>query len=119
MSLPPAATYTVQPVEPTRLVADGDAIELGDRVFVVLHLPGHTPGSIALWEADTGILFSGDVIYDGLLLDDLPGSDISDYVVSMERLRALPVSAVHAGHYPSFGRGRFLQLIDDYLRSRG
>lgn len=113
------ATYAVQPVEPTWLVADGEVIDLGDRAFVVLHLPGHTPGSIALWEAETGVLFPGDVIYDGLLLDDLPGSDIAEYVASMERLRALPVSVVHAGHYPSFGRERFLQLIGDYLHRRG
>jgi len=113
------AAYTVQPVEPTWLVEDGDVIDLGDRAFAVLHLPGHTPGSIGLWEAATGVLFSGDVIYDGLLLDELPGSDISEYVASMERLRALPVTAVHAGHYPSFGSDRFLHLIDSYLRKRG
>ncbi len=113
------AAYTVRPVEPTWLVEDGDVIDLGDRAFAVLHLPGHTPGSIALWEAEPGVLFSGDVIYDGLLLDELPGSDISEYVASMERLRALPVSVVHAGHYPSFGRDRFLQLIGGYLRRRG
>lgn len=113
------ATYAVQPVEPTWLVDDGEVIDLGDRAFVVLHLPGHTPGSIALWEVGTGVLFPGDVIYDGLLLGDLPGSDIGDYVASMERLRALPVSVVHAGHYPSFGRERFVQLIGDYLQRRG
>lgn len=113
------ANYAVQPVEPTWLVDDGDVIDLGGRAFVVLHLPGHTPGSIALWEAETGVLFPGDVIYDGLLLDDLPESDIAGYVSSMERLRTLPVSAVHAGHYPSFGRERFVQLIGDYLHKRG
>ncbi len=113
------AAYTVQPAEPTWLVEDGDVIDLGDRAFAVLHLPGHTPGSIALWEAETSALFSGDVIYDGLLLDELPGSDIADYLATMERLRALPVSVVHAGHYDSFGRERFLQLIDGYVGRRG
>ena len=113
------AKYAVQPVEPTRLVDEGDVIDLGDRAFAVLHLPGHTPGSIALWEAETGVLFAGDVIYDGLLLDELPWSDIADYVASMERLLALPVGIVHTGHYASFGRERFAQLIDGYLRQRG
>ena len=112
------AAYTCQPVEPTQLVDEGDLIDLGDRAFAVLHLPGHTPGSIALWEAATGILFSGDVIYDGLLLDELTGSDIPAYIRSMRRLRALPISIVHAGHYPSFGRDRFVQLIDAYLQHR-
>ena len=44
---------------------------LGDRHFEVLHLPGHSPGSIGLWERRTGILFSGDALYDGPLLDEL------------------------------------------------
>ena len=58
-----ADIFTAAP--PTRLVADGDVIDLGDRQFEVLHLPGHSPGGIALWESATGTLFSGDVVYDG------------------------------------------------------
>ena len=44
------AAYAIEPAPATRLVADGDVIELGDRAFEVLHLPGHSPGSIGLWE---------------------------------------------------------------------
>ena len=44
----------------TTLLDDGDVVDLGDRAFEVLHLPGHSPGSIGLWEAATGVLFSGD-----------------------------------------------------------
>jgi glyoxylase-like metal-dependent hydrolase (beta-lactamase superfamily II) len=51
-------------------------IDLCDRVFEVLHLPGHSPGSIGLWERQTGTLFSGDAIYDGPLLDELRDSNI-------------------------------------------
>jgi glyoxylase-like metal-dependent hydrolase (beta-lactamase superfamily II) len=69
-------TYHVLPAPATRVVDEGDVIDAGDRRFEVLHLPGHSPGSIGLWEAKTGILFSGDAIYDGPLLDELPGSDI-------------------------------------------
>ena len=88
----------------TRLLADGDVVDLGDRAFEVLHLPGHSPGSIGLWEAATGVLFSGDAVYDGPLLDELDGSDVDGYVATMRRLRELPVTVVHAGHEPSFGR---------------
>ena len=42
-----------------RIVEEGDIVDTGDRRFEVLHLPGHSPGSIGLWEATTGILFSG------------------------------------------------------------
>jgi glyoxylase-like metal-dependent hydrolase (beta-lactamase superfamily II) len=93
-------------------------IDLGDRAFEVLHLPGHSPGSIGLWEQATGTLFSGDAIYDGALLDELPESDIVAYIRTMRRLRELPVSVVHAGHEPSFGRARLHELIDSYLGRR-
>ena len=88
---------------------------MGDRAFEVLHLPGHSRGSIGLWEQSTGTLFSGDAIYDGPLLDELPESDIVAYIRTMKRLRGLPVSVVHAGHEPSFGRDRLHELIDSYL----
>ena len=64
------------PAPATRLLDEGDTVDLGDRHFEVLHLPGHSPGSIGLWEESTGILFSGDAAYDGPLLDELDGSDI-------------------------------------------
>ena len=102
----------------TRVVEDGDVIDTGDRRFEVLHLPGHSPGSIGLWEAATGTLFSGDAIYDGPLIDTIAGCDIAAYVRTMERLRELPVGIVHGGHDPSFGRDRLIELIDDYLAWR-
>jgi len=111
-------TYHVLPAPATRVVDEGDVIDAGDRRFEVLHLPGHSPGSIGLWEAKTGILFSGDAIYDGPLLDELPGSDIPIYVATMKRLRDLPVTVVHAGHDPSFGRDRLCDLCDTYLAKR-
>ncbi|MCI0635910.1 MAG: MBL fold metallo-hydrolase [Actinobacteria bacterium] len=114
----PAAFETV-PATATRALTEGDAIDLGNRRFEVLHLPGHSPGSIGLWEAATGVLFSGDAVYDGPLLDNLPDSDVANYVCTMRRLRELPVSAVHAGHEASFGRERLLQLVDAYLAARG
>jgi glyoxylase-like metal-dependent hydrolase (beta-lactamase superfamily II) len=102
----------------TRLLDDGDIVDTGDRAFEVLHLPGHSPGSIGLWEAATGILFSGDAVYDGPLLDELEGSDIDDYVKTMERLRDLPVTVVHGGHEASFGRDRLVEICADYLSRR-
>lgn len=117
--LPPepyqSATYAVKKAPATRLVEDGDVIDLGNRVFEVIHTPGHSPGGIALWEAKTGILFSGDIHYDGLLIEDTYHSDAADYLRSMERLLALPVRVVHGGHFPSFGAERHHQLIRRWL----
>ncbi|HEY7659332.1 MAG TPA: MBL fold metallo-hydrolase [Actinomycetota bacterium] len=113
------ASYRVEPVTPTRIVDEGDVVDLGDRRFEVLHLPGHTPGEIGLWEEATGTLFSGDCVYEsGALLDGLPESNVDDYVRSMARLRDLPVRIVHGGHDDSFGRARLLELVDAYVGER-
>lgn len=107
--------YQITPAPLTGHLDDGDVLDLGDRVFQVLHLPGHSPGSIALYEKATRILISGDVIYDGQLIDNAWHSDPEAYRDSLNRLRELPVAIVHAGHEPSFGRERLVELIDLYL----
>ena len=110
--------YRFRGVEPSRLVGEGEVIDLGDRWLTVLHLPGHSPGSIALWDAADGALFAGDAVYDGVLVDTLDGSDIPTYLATMERLRNLPVRVVHGGHRASFGRDRMVAIIDAYIASR-
>jgi glyoxylase-like metal-dependent hydrolase (beta-lactamase superfamily II) len=98
--------------EPTSFVADGDVIDLGDRRLEVVHVPGHTLGSIALWEADSGLLFSGDTAYVEARLgfDDLDAAE-----VSLRRLAELPVRRVHAGHDRSFDGDEFGLLLDGLL----
>src|SRR5690349_25098204 len=110
------ATYRVEPMAPNRMLVDGDRIDLGGRVLTVLHLPGHTPGSIALLEERTGTLYSGDIVYDGGLIDNLPNSDVAAYRRSMQFLADLDVSVVHPGHGHSFDRTRLRQLAETYLQ---
>ncbi|MGC4846450.1 MBL fold metallo-hydrolase [Micromonospora sp. DT15] len=110
------AAYRVAPMTLHRLLDDGDRIDLGGRVLTVLHLPGHTPGSIALLEEHTGTLYSGDIIYEGALIDNLPNSDVAAYRRSMQVLVDLDVSLVHPGHGDSFDRTRLRQLAETYLR---
>jgi glyoxylase-like metal-dependent hydrolase (beta-lactamase superfamily II) len=121
-ALPPApygsARYAIAPAPPTRLLEAGDVVDLGDRHLEVLHLPGHSPGSIGLWEAASGILFSGDAVYDGPLVDDCYHSHVPDYLATMAHLRELPVRIVHGGHFPSFGRDRYRALIDQYVAGK-
>ena len=110
--------YAVTSTEVTDVLDEGDTVDLGDRAFEIMHLPGHSPGSMGLWDATSRTLFSGDAIYDGLLLDELEDSSIADYVQTMRRLRELPVEVVHGGHEPSFGRERLIEIVDAYLALR-
>ncbi|GAA3247850.1 MBL fold metallo-hydrolase [Dactylosporangium siamense] len=110
------ATYRIEPMTVHRTLDDGDRVDLGGWELTVLHLPGHTPGSIALLEERTGTLYSGDIIYDGGLIDDLPNSDVTAYRRSMQFLADLDVSVVHPGHGRSFDRTRLRRLAETYLR---
>jgi glyoxylase-like metal-dependent hydrolase (beta-lactamase superfamily II) len=108
-------TYRVPPAKRTRALTDGDLVDLGDHTLTVLHLPGQSPGSIALFDESDGTLFSGDVVYDDVLLDYLPGSDTKQYALSLQRLHDLPARLTHPGHGHSFGQDRLRRLIDNYL----
>lgn len=111
-------TYHLTPAPLTGYLDEGDVLDLGDRAYQVLHLPGHSPGSIGLWDAREKTLFSGDAIYDGELLDNLYHSDPGQYRQTLQRLRDLDAERFHAGHFPSFGRDRLNTLIDEYLSGR-
>jgi glyoxylase-like metal-dependent hydrolase (beta-lactamase superfamily II) len=113
-----ATQYHVKPAQIGRTLSDGDIIDLGNRSFKVIHTPGHSPGGIGLFEAKTGIFLSGDIIYDGPLIDDAYHSDVSEYVTTLERIAKLPVTIVHGGHFPSFGKVRFGQVVAEYVEGK-
>ncbi|MFN3317138.1 MAG: MBL fold metallo-hydrolase [Allorhizobium sp.] len=121
-ALPPepycSKCYSVKRAPATRLLEDGDMIDLGDRQFEVIHTPGHSPGGIALYEKATEILFSGDILYDGPLIEDTYHSNADDYLASMERLLRIEVRLVHGGHFPSFSGERYRELITDWLDAK-
>ena len=102
----------------TGTLAEGDRIDLGNRVFSVLHLPGHSPGGIGLLDEVDGLFLSGDAIYDDRLLDDLPGSSIPDYLATMARLLDLDCRLVLGGHGAPFDKARLKQLALAYIRSK-
>jgi len=100
--------------EPTRLLADGDVVELGDRRFTVVHTPGHTAGSACLYEETTGVLFTGDALYvDARLSWDDPVAA----TVSLARLRTIDVSIAHAGHERSFDGDELRRACDEAIRA--
>lgn len=102
--------------EPSSFVADGDAIDLGDRTLRVLHVPGHTPGSVALWEEATGLLLTGDMLYlDERLEFDDPDAARS----SLARMRELAPRRVLPGHGEPLDARSALAMIDRELARLG
>lgn len=92
-------TYTLFHGSPTRVLKDGDTIDLGDRNIQILHTPGHSPGHICLYEKDRGYLFTGDLIYIGELFAYFPSTDPIAYMKSVKRLLPLPVSKILPAHH--------------------
>ena len=96
-----------------RTVEQGDEIALGKNCFKVIHLPGHTPGGIALYWPGTDsvapMLFSGDTLFaGGIGRTDLPGGDEEALIAAIrEKLFTLPDdSLVLPGHGPCTTIGR-------------
>ena len=82
-----------------RLLAEGESI----GSFTVLHLRGHSPGSIGLWDKGAGILFSGDTLFCGDYgRTDLPGGSEKELFASLRRLFAMDGGIqVCPGHGPA------------------
>jgi len=120
-ALPPdpytSVAYSVKTAPATRLLEDGDIVDLGNRQLEVIHTPGHSPGGIALWEQATATLFSGDIVYDGPLIEDTYHANAADYYQSMKRLLDIPVDIVHGGHFGSYGRERHRTIVKEWLDS--
>lgn len=113
------ADYALVPAPLTELLGEGDHVDLGDRRFAVLHLPGHSPGSIALLDERNGDFFSADAIYDEGLVDDIPGADIETYLRTMRRLAELEVGTVYAGHGEIMDRKQMRDVALGYIASKG
>ena len=93
-----------QPVEPDLYVKEGDRIKFGTSEFEVLHVPGHSPGSIVLVNRQEKIAIVGDVLFQGSIgRSDLPGGN-SDILIKniKEKLLVLdPDTIVYPGHGPA------------------
>ncbi len=76
----------------TRRIADGERIDLGDRVLEVIATPGHTPDALVLLDRAHGLLWTGDSYYESTIWLFSPGTDIAAYESSMQKLAALAPS---------------------------
>ena len=93
-----------EPPAPTRDLAHGDQIELGESTLEVRHAPGHSPGSVVFVDHASGQVIGGDVLFQGSIgRTDLWGGDTATLLASIrEQLLTLPdETVVYSGHGPS------------------
>ena len=77
----------------------GTKIDLGGCTLSVLHSPGHSSGSISLYESDAKIMFTGDTIFaNGILGGIFPSGSISDYALTLRFLSTLRINEIYPGH---------------------
>jgi glyoxylase-like metal-dependent hydrolase (beta-lactamase superfamily II) len=96
--VPELADWRIEAVRPSRLLREGDVLDLGGRRLEVLHTPGHSPDGICLWEPETGLLLAGDTLISGTFFAHVPGADVAAFAASTCRLARLPVTTALLGH---------------------
>ncbi|MDE7442034.1 MAG: MBL fold metallo-hydrolase [Muribaculaceae bacterium] len=87
-----------------RYLLPGEVIKIGDGELKVIHVPGHSPGSVALYDAKDGFVITGDALFSGSVgRTDLPGGDMRTLISSIKNgLLSLPDSTVvYPGHGPA------------------
>ena len=93
------ATGAQMPGRPFKLLLNEGPLTLGDKTFLVITTPGHSPGSICLYEPKEKVLISGDtVFYLGVGRTDLPGGDPDRLAESIKKLSGLDVEYLIPGH---------------------
>lgn len=92
--------YCIKPSTITHRLNNLEAIDLGNRFLIVHHTPGHTPGSICLFDLRYRLLFTGDTFYPGALLAHLEESDVRAYRDSLQNLERFSnqIHCVCPGH---------------------
>jgi glyoxylase-like metal-dependent hydrolase (beta-lactamase superfamily II) len=111
-----------QPVD--AVFTGGETIDLGGgAVLRVLHVPGHSPGHLAVQDTRTGALFSGDCVQGSVYLG-LDGTrklcptytDIDPYLATLELIEALGPSELHGCHWPAARGGEVSAFLDESRR---
>lgn len=96
-----------------RRLDGGESLKLGGTTWEVLHVPGHSPGCIALYHSTEKVLVAGDVVYADYAIGrfDLHGASGRRLRESLERLGELEVKILLPGH-----NGVVTDLPPDYIR---
>ena len=93
------ATHAHAASEPEFELYDRSLVHAGGLALRVLHTPGHTSGSVCLFEESRGLLFTGDTAFGrGTLTDLFESGSRGDHVASLQRLLGLPARLLLPGH---------------------
>ena len=99
----------------------GDIIDCGDLKFEVIHTPGHSPGSITLYDKESKSIFCGDLAFmaGGVGRWDLPGGNYRELVRSYEKILKLELENFYPGHGPGAegSADEYIRLSYKYLKS--
>ncbi len=82
-----------------KMLSEGDLIKTDNFRFEVLSAPGHTPGSICLYDKNSRIMFTGDTVFDEFVgRTDLPFGNQEQLKCSLLELSEYPVKYLLPGH---------------------
>jgi len=102
----------LKPLHLTRL-KDGDTISTGEHELTVIHTPGHTTGSICLYEKRKRFLIAGDTVFvGGVGRWDLPTGNRRELITSIRSLLVLQPQDLFPGHGP-MAFGNATEVIQD------
>lgn len=87
-----------RPVEVDKVVEDGDILEVGGLKLEVLHLPGHCPGQIGIYNPGTGSLYAADILHYPTPLGPYPIGDARGHRRSIERCMEIKPQLLLEGH---------------------
>ena len=107
--------HSGRPDAPVAPVWEGETIDLGGRAFEVVHVPGHTPGSIALLDRDGRVLLSGDSVSLSPIFMFGAGRSLLAHRESMRRLLGMQETfdVIWAAHGPlEVEKEQIRRLID-------
>ena len=85
-------------------IIENQEITFGNSSLKAIHAPGHSPGSMVLYSEKDGVMFAGDVLFQGSIgRTDLPKGDYASLILAItKKLMVLPDSTVvYCGHGPS------------------
>jgi len=109
------------PKEVHKKLKEGDKIKAGSLELEVIHTPGHTQGSICLYDKKNKFLFSGDTVFENAIgRVDFPNSNPAAMQESLQKLSKLDIKKVFPGHGNMFEKAQLDKVlktnVDDFQK---